>query len=77
MTIYIIWKSSDDEQFRAVYEQLTSEEIQLDPFVSPAGTEFCVGTSRVDDDALTELRNRFEIVTLTQAPKNWTLYVPE
>lgn len=53
---FITWQKTDDVKFRPWYLSVTDEHIQANPPESADGLSYMVGSSRVTDQELIELR---------------------
>ena len=56
MTQFITWPKTIDEKFRAAYLAKTGEKIQDTPLESEDGLSYLVGSSRVSQEQLDELK---------------------
>lgn len=56
MIQYIMWPKTIDAKFRAAYLAKTGEKIQDDPMESEDGLSYMVGSSRVTEQQLSELK---------------------
>lgn len=63
MTYFIQWKKTIDAKFRAAYLTKTGEKIQDTPLESEDGLSYMVGSSRVSQKQLDELKIDPEITT--------------
>ena len=72
MTQFITWSKSIDIKFRAAYIAKTGEKIQDIPLESEDGLSYMVGSSRVSENHLDELKVDVEINTNKNTPPvNW------
>lgn len=72
MTYFIQWKKTIDAKFRAAYLAKTGEKIQDNPMESEDGLSYMIGSSRVSENQLDELKVDVEINTNKNTPPvNW------
>lgn len=63
MTHFIVWPKTIDAKFRAAYFAKTGEKIQNNPHESEDGLSYMVGSSRVTQKQLDELKADTSITT--------------
>ncbi len=72
MTQFITWPKTIDAKFRAAYLAKTGEKIQDNPMESADGLSYMVGSSRVSEKQLDELKVDEDIITNKNvAPTGW------
>ena len=72
MTHFIMWPKSIDVKFRAAYFAKIEEKIQDIPLESEDGLSYMVGSSRVSENQLNELKIDADIDTNKNIPPvNW------
>lgn len=72
MTQFITWPKTIDAKFRVAYLDKTGEKIQDTPLESEDGLSYMVGSSRVTEKQLDELKVDEEITTNKDSfPVGW------
>ena len=84
MTQFIIWPKTIDTKFRAAYLIKTGEKIQQNPLESEDGLSYMVGSWRVSEKYLDELKVDTDITskpddikTNTEWPVDWVTKAEE
>ena len=77
MTQFIMWPKSINVKFRASYLAKTGEKIQDTPLESEDDLSYMVGSSRVSEKQLDELKNDIAITTEPGAIKTRKSVYPD